>query len=57
MPSWLADAVDQVVGPRRRHVVATALGYPKEVLEARLFSPAGLPDGMPEAHRELAASL
>jgi ADP-ribose pyrophosphatase YjhB (NUDIX family) len=30
---------------------------PKEVLEARLFSPGDLPDGMPEAHRELAASL
>ena len=30
---------------------------PKEVLEARLFSPADLPDGMPEAHRELASSL
>src|ERR1700761_9112715 len=30
---------------------------PKEVLEARLFSPADLPDGMPEAHRELAGSL
>ena len=28
---------------------------PKEVLEARLFSPAELPAGMPEAHRELAA--
>ena len=26
---------------------------PKEVLEARLFSPGDLPDGMPEAHREL----
>jgi ADP-ribose pyrophosphatase YjhB (NUDIX family) len=30
---------------------------PKEVLEGRLFSPADLPDGMPEAHRELADSL
>jgi 8-oxo-dGTP diphosphatase len=30
---------------------------PKEVLEARLFSPGDLPDGMPETHRELAASL
>ena len=30
---------------------------PKEVLEARLFSPGNLPDGMPEAHRDLAASL
>ena len=30
---------------------------PKEVLEARLFNPADLPDEMPEAHRELAASL
>ena len=30
---------------------------PKEVLEARLFSPGDLPDGMPEAHRELANSL
>ena len=30
---------------------------PKEVLEARLFSPAALPDGMSETHRELAASL
>jgi ADP-ribose pyrophosphatase YjhB (NUDIX family) len=30
---------------------------PREVLEARLFSPADLPDGIPEAHRELAASL
>ena len=29
----------------------------KEVLEARLFSPGDLPDGMPEAHRELAACL
>ena len=29
---------------------------PKEVLEARLFGPGDLPDGMPEAHRELAAS-
>lgn len=29
----------------------------KEVLEARLFSPADLPDGMSETHRELAASL
>jgi hypothetical protein len=32
-------------------------GDPKEVLEARLFNPADLPDGMPEAHRELAASF
>jgi hypothetical protein len=30
---------------------------PKEVLEARLFDPSDLPDGMSEAHRELAASL
>jgi 8-oxo-dGTP diphosphatase len=30
---------------------------PKEVFEARLFSPGNLPDGMPEAHRDLAASL
>jgi len=30
---------------------------PKEVLEARLFNPTDLPDGMPDAHRELAASL
>ena len=30
---------------------------PKEVLEARLFSPSDLPGGMPEAHRELAAIL
>jgi hypothetical protein len=30
---------------------------PKEVLEARLFSPGDLPDGMPEVHRELAAIL
>ena len=30
---------------------------PKEVLEAQLFSPSDLPDGMPEAHRELAAIL
>jgi 8-oxo-dGTP diphosphatase len=30
---------------------------PKEVLEARLFSLGELPDGMPEAHRELAVSL
>jgi hypothetical protein len=30
---------------------------PKEVLEARLFGPGDLPDGMPEAHRQLAASF
>jgi 8-oxo-dGTP diphosphatase len=30
---------------------------PKEVLEARLFDPSDLPDGMSEAHRELAGSL
>jgi hypothetical protein len=30
---------------------------PREVLEARLFSPGDLPAGMPEAHRELAAIL
>ena len=30
---------------------------PREVLEARLFSLSNLPDGMPEAHRELAALL
>ena len=30
---------------------------PKEVLEASLFSPADLPDGIPETHRELAGSL
>ncbi len=30
---------------------------PKEVLEARLFGPGDLPDGMPAAHREFAASL
>jgi 8-oxo-dGTP diphosphatase len=30
---------------------------PKGVLEARLFSIGELPDGMPEAHRELAGSL
>ena len=30
---------------------------PKEVLEARLFSSGELPDGMPEAHRELAPGL
>jgi 8-oxo-dGTP diphosphatase len=29
----------------------------KEILEARLFSPADLPDRMSETHRELAASL
>jgi 8-oxo-dGTP pyrophosphatase MutT (NUDIX family) len=29
----------------------------KEVLEARLFSLSDLPAGMPEAHRELAATL
>ena len=31
--------------------------YYEAVLEARLFDPSDLPDGMSEAHRELAASL
>ena len=30
---------------------------PREILEAKLFSPGDLPSGMPDAHRELAALL